>query len=113
MSTKLIITERQLESIKNHLIESSYHESLVEKIIQDLNTNYEPMIGIVREDGEYHEKPMVKIKVDGGEIEVADLYKYLGKKYKLGEGFIKQVIKDWMFGTIKDGNRLSKNVAIN
>jgi hypothetical protein len=113
MSTKLIITERQLESIKNHLTESSYHESLVEKIVNDLNTNYEPMIGIVREDGEYHENPMVKIKVDGGEIEVADLYEYMKKKYKLGDEFIKQVIKDWMFGTVKDGNKLSKNVAIN
>jgi hypothetical protein len=113
MSTKLIITERQLESIKNHLTESSYHESLVEKIVNDLNTNYEPMIGVVREDEEYHEKPMVKIKIDDSEIEVADLYEYMKKKYKLGDDFTKQVIKDWMFGTVKDGNKLSKNVAIN
>jgi len=113
MGTKLIITERQLEILKNHLNEYSHHESLVEKIVSDLNTNYEPMIGIMREDGEYHENPMIKIKVDDSEIGVADLYEYMKKKYKLGEEFIKQVIKDWMFGTVKDGNKLSKNVAIN
>ena len=112
MSTKLIITERQLNVLKARLNETNFHETLVEKIVADLNTNYEPMIGIMREDGEYHENPMVKIKVDGSEIEVSELYKYMRKKYQLGEEFTKQVIRDWMFGTL-DGNRLSKNVAIN
>jgi hypothetical protein len=37
---------------------------------------------------------------------------YFMKKYRLGEAFTQQVIKDWMFGT-HDGNKLSKNVAIN
>jgi hypothetical protein len=71
------------------------------------------MIGVIRDGGEYHDKPMIKIKIDGSEIEVSDLYKYMKKKYNLGDEFIKQVIKDWMFGTLKDGNKLSKNVAIN
>jgi len=112
MSTKLIITESQLHAIKLHLNETEFHENLVHKIVTDLNTNYEPMIGIMREEGEYHEKPMIKIKVDGSEITVADLFKYLKKKYNVGDGFLKQVIQDWMFGTL-DGNRLSKNVSIN
>lgn len=111
MGTKLIITERQLDVLRVRLNEANSHESLVKKIITDLNTNYEPMIGIMRKEGEYHENAMVKIKVDGSEIEVADLFKYLKKKYNLGDDFIKQVIKDWMFGTLK-GDSLSKNVAI-
>ena len=110
MSTKLIITERQYKILKN-LHETNFHESLVEKLVTDLNTNYEPMIGIMREDNEYHEKPMVKIKVDDTEITPKELFKYLKDKYKLGDKFIQQVISDWMFGTL-DGNKLSKNVAI-
>ena len=110
MSTKLIITERQYNILKS-LNETNFHEALVEKLVSDLNTNYEPMLGIMREGGEYHESPMVKIKVDENEITPAELYLYFRKKYKLGKGFTKQVIRDWMFGTL-DGNRLSKNVAI-
>lgn len=94
-----------------HINENNYHESLVEKLVQDLNSNYEPMIGVMREDGEYFEKPMIKIKADETSITPNDLYKYFKKKYGLGDEFIKQVISDWMFGTL-DGNRLSKNVPI-
>lgn len=110
MSVKLIITERQLEVLKN-LQENNFHSSLVEKLVNDLNRNYEPMIGVVREEGEYYEEPMVKIKVDGTSTTPKDLYEYLKAKYKLGTEFTQQVIKDWMFGNIKD-NRLSKNVPL-
>lgn len=112
MCAKLIITERQFNIIKNHLNESGAHQHLVEKLVQDLNANYEPMIGIVREEGEYHNEPMVKIKVDESSITPKELYEYFKKKYKLGDEFTQQVIKDWMFGNIKD-NMLSKNVPIN
>lgn len=93
-------------------MENNMHETLVEKLVADLNSNYEPMLGIVREDGEYYEEPMVKIKVDNTETTIKELYEYFKKKYKLGDEFTKQVIKDWMFGKIKD-NKLSKNVPIN
>lgn len=112
MGTKLIITEKQLGTLKQRLSESNAHESWVQKLEEDLNMNYEPMLGVVREDGEYNELPMVKIKADNSETTVKRLYEYFIKKYKLGEEFTKQVIRDWMFGKIKD-NRLSKNVAIN
>ena len=75
MSTKLIITERQYNILKS-LNETNFHEALVEKLVSDLNTNYEPMLGIMREGGEYHESPMVKIKVDETEITPAELYLY-------------------------------------
>lgn len=108
MSVKLIITERQLGVIK----ENNFHASLVEKLVRDLNANYEPMIGIMREEGEYHEQPMIKVKLDNRSITPKDLFEYFKKKYQLGTEFTQQVIKDWAFGTIKD-NRLSRNVPIN
>jgi len=111
MGVKLIITERQLSILKDYLNESNYHQHMVEKLVLDLDTNYEPMLGIMREDGEYHETPMVKIKVDESEINVKELYQYFKKKYQVNEKFIQQVIKDWMFGNIKN-NKLSKNVPI-
>lgn len=112
MATKLIITERQLGVIKSFLNENNAHAHLVEKLVADLNANYEPMLGVIREDGEYLEEPMVKVKMDENSITPKELYEYFKKKYKLGDEFTQQVIKDWMFGNIKD-NRLSKNVAIN
>ncbi len=108
MSVKLIITERQLGVIR----ENNFHSSLVEKLVNDLNANYEPMIGVMREEGEYHDKPLIKVKIDDRSITPKELFEYFKKKYRLGNEFIQQVIKDWAFGNIKD-NRLSKNVAIN
>ncbi len=112
MVKKIIITERQVQVIKKNIIENDMHENLVERMVADLNNNYEPMMGVMREDGEYREEPMVKIKVDNTETSIKRLYQYFKKKYKLGNEFTQQVIKDWMFGKIKD-NRLSKNVSIN
>jgi hypothetical protein len=107
MGRTIIITERQLALIQEH----SFSQAMVEKLVRDLDMNYEPMIGVMREEGEYHEEPMVKIKADQTETSVKDLYEYFLKKYKLGESFTQQVIKDWMFGRIKD-NMLSRNVPV-
>lgn len=112
MSVKMIITERQLEVLKQHLNENSVYESMVETMVKDLNTNYKPMVAAIREDGEYHDIPMFEVIVDGNEITPKELYEYLKEKYKTGEEFTKQVIKDWAFGTLK-GNQLSKNVRMN
>lgn len=112
MGVKLIIKESQYINLLKQVNENKLYTHLVEKLVTDLNTNYEPMIGIVREEGEYFEEPMIKIKVDESEITPKDLFEYLKKKYKLGDKFTQQVIKDWMFGNIKD-NMLSKNVPIN
>lgn len=111
MGVKLIITEKQLNVLEKHINENKFYESLVEKLVTDLNTNYEPMLGIMREDGEYFEEPMIKIKADESETTPKDVYRYFKKKYKLGNEFTQQVIKDWMFGSLK-GNMLSKNVPI-
>ena len=111
MATKLIITESQLKRLQKHIHENNFHETLVERLVNDLNLNYEPMLGIMRENGEYYEEPMVQIKADNSTTTPKELYEYFMKKYKLGEAFTQQVIKDWMFGNIKD-NKLTKNVSI-
>jgi hypothetical protein len=112
MSVKLIITESQYKKILNHINENNTHQKLVAELVSDLDMNYEPMLGVVRENGEYKEEPMIKIKVDEEGITPRELFEYFKKKYKLGDSFIQQVIQDWMFGNIKD-NQLTKNVPIN
>jgi hypothetical protein len=112
MGNKIIITENQYQRLKSYINESGIHQKMVELMASDLNANYEPMIGVVREDDEYHDVPMIKIKIDESEITPRELFEYFKKKYKFGDDFIKQVIQDWAFGNIKDG-MLTKNVPIN
>jgi phosphomannomutase len=67
----------------------------------------------VREGGDYHSQPMIMVKADEESITPKDLFEYLKHKYKMGDDFIKQVIRDWVHGEITDDFRLSKNVALN
>jgi hypothetical protein len=112
MKKRLIITESQLNMLKLSLNENA-HSSLVKRMKEELDMNYTPIEKFVREGGEYYEKPMVMVKADEEAITPKDLFEYLKYKYKVGEEFTKQVIKDWMFGKITDDYRLSKNVALN
>lgn len=113
MKKTIIITETQLERLKNFIQEGIVYTKMVERIKKDLDLNYEPSIGVMREGGEYFEEPMVKIKIDGEMITPKALYEYLKYKYKMGDDFTKQIIRDWMFGKINKDNRLSKNVPLN
>lgn len=112
MGTKMIITERQLNMLRQRLNENSVYENMVQTMVKDLNANYKPMLAAIREDGEYHDIPMFEVIVDGNQITPKDLFEYMKKKYGTGDEFTKQVIKDWAFGTL-NGNLLSKNVAMN
>ena len=112
MKKRLIITESQLERLKMNINESA-HSKIVKRMKEELDTNYSPIEKFVREGGEYFEKPMVMIKADEEAITPKSLYEYMKTKYKMGEEFTKQVIRDWMFGNITDDYRLSKNVAMN
>jgi hypothetical protein len=78
-----------------------------------LDNNYEPAEKFVREGGEYFEKPMIMVKADEEIISPKDLYEYMKYKFKTGDDFTKQVIKDWMFNKITDNYSLSKNVSLN
>lgn len=112
MKKRLIITNNQLNKLKQSIQEGEVYTKMVERMKKDLDLNYEPMLGVMRKGGEYFEEPMVKIKIDGESITPKALYEYLKFKYKMGDDFIKQLIKDWMFGKIEN-NRLTKNVALN
>lgn len=85
---------------------------MVEKMKKELDSNYEISSNYSRKGGEYQNVPMIKVKVDGELITPKDLFDYLQSKYKSGDAFIKQVIKDWVDGTISDDYQLSKNVAL-
>ena len=112
MGRKIIITESQLERLKINIQEGELHSKMVAMIKQELDKNYIPITGVKRKGGEYIETPMIKIKVDGENITPKALYDYLMYKYKMGEEFMKQVIRDWIFGNITDDHRLSRNVAL-
>jgi hypothetical protein len=113
MKKRVKITESQLERLKATINEGETHSRVVKQMKNELDANYEPIEKFVREGGEYFEKPMVMIKADEEAITPKALYEYLKNKYKMGDDFTKQVIKDWMYGNITDDYRLSKNVALN
>lgn len=113
MKKKLIITEGQLERLKRYLKEGSSHSDIVKQMREELDMNYSPIEKFVREGGEYFEKPMIIVKADEEAITPKSLYEYMKSKYKTGDDFTKQVIRDWMYGNISDDHRLSKNVALN
>ncbi len=114
MIKKIKITERQKEVLANfeRLSESSDHELIIKKIVDDLNLNYEPSIGTYRDGGEYYEKPIIKIKADGEVIRPKDLFAYMQFKNKaIGGEFLKQVILDWLNGDLNEYS-LTKNVKV-
>lgn len=82
-------------------------------IEDDLNLNYSPEVMTQRKGGEYFETPAFMIKADGTMTTGKNLLRYLSMKYgnMVGDDFLKQVIRDWVDGSIKDGY-LSKNVSM-
>lgn len=110
---RIKITERQKQVLANHILkESSDLERVIKLIVDDLNQNYEPIVGTYRKGGEYFEKPMVKIKADGEMITPNALWDYLKYKHQnIGGMVLKQIIIDWVNGDIKDYS-LTKNVSI-
>ena len=113
MKKRLIITESQLTMLKSHLTEGVAHSQIVKTIKTELDQNYSPITKFMREGGEYFEKPMIMIKADEEVITPKALFEYLKYKYKVGNDFLKQVIRDWVSGKFTDDYRLSKNVILN
>jgi endonuclease V-like protein UPF0215 family len=110
---RIVITERQREILtKFELNEVNDYELMIRKIVDDLNLNYEPVVGTYRKGGEYFEKPIVKIKVDGQTTTPKGLLDYLKYKNKsVSEILLKQIIIDWVNGDI-DNYTLTKNVGL-
>jgi hypothetical protein len=113
MKKKLIITESQLERLKNTLNENIVFSNIVKRMKEDLDKNYQPIEKFVREGGEYESRAMIMVNADEEVSTPKDLYEYLKYKYKMGEEFTKQVIRDWVDGKITDDFSLSKNVTMN
>ena len=110
MKTKLIITESQYKRI---ILETNIHSGLVKQMKEFLDMSYEPTESVMREGGEYFNKPMIKVKADEEIISPKNLYEYMKYKFEAGDEFTKQVIRDWMFNKITDDYQLSRNVALN
>lgn len=112
MSRKIIITESQYNKLLSFINESDFHIILGD-VLDDLNTNYEPVKAVVKDYHDYKEEPRIKVMVDGSVISDLDLLNYMKYKYHAvcGENFLKQAIDDWYHGRIKDG-MLSKNITL-
>jgi len=111
MKTKLIITEKQYNSIKRRLSESNDYQAIVNGIVEDLNNNYVRAIETYLDGGEYKKRKAFEVEVDGRIITPEELLEYFKTKYKFGENFLKQVITDWCDYKVVDGV-LSKNVGL-
>lgn len=114
---RIKITEKQRDLLaKVELNESKDYELILQRVVNDINLNYEAVAGTYRKGGEYFEKPMIKVNADGEMITPKDLLEYLNFKNKnLSNAFLKQVILDWAngrFSGIKDYS-LSKNITMN
>lgn len=106
--SRLIISERQLLMLETTLKENADHDIILNNILDDINSNYEMTNSTYRQGGEYFNKPMIKIKIDGEMITPKDLLSYLKYKYKVSDAFLKQVILDWVNGN----DKLTKNISL-
>ncbi len=112
MSNRLIISEKQLGSLADYVLENN-HSKVVENVVEYLKTYYEPYSGVYKKGGEYHKEPMVKNMVNGELMTVKSLYEHMLYKFDgLATDFIKQVIDDWYKDKIGDDYKLSKNVKV-
>lgn len=111
MKQKLIISERQYNKLTKFINESNDYENMVNDIVEHLEMNYKKAIEKYRDGNEYKQRKVFEIKADGDLISPKDLVIYLKNKYKVGEGFLKQLLDDWCDDKIKDG-KLSKNVGL-
>jgi hypothetical protein len=112
MKKKIIITESQFSRLQTKLNETTAHSYMVKEMKADLDKNYTPIKKYMREGGEYFERPMIQVNADKEVISPKSLYDYLKYKYKMGEEFTKQVIRDWVSGKITDEYMLSKTVSM-
>lgn len=112
MRKKLIISENQLLILKNYICEQDAHETIIKRITDDLNLNYEPSKGTFKKGGEYHEESMILNKVNQELMTAKSLVDYFHYKHKLSVEFLKQIINDWFNGNLNNDNNLSRNVSI-
>lgn len=99
MKKKIIIDEKQLHMISNHIIESVSHVRLKNSIFKFLNNDYEPSRGVKLMGNEFYSEPLVKKKIDGEEITLKALLKYITHKFNgLTQTELIDSIKGWYYG---------------
>lgn len=112
MRKKIIITESQLKTLKQNIFEVNAHSHMVKTLKEFLDEYYERVDTFVREGGEYFNEIMIKNKIDEELMSAKSLFEYMKYKFDVNEEFIKQVIRDWVSGTINDDYQLTKNVPL-
>lgn len=114
MRKKLIITENQLLLINNILKEDSNHTITMVKMVADyLSKYYSKSSGTYKDNGTYHNTPMLTNKIDDELISPKNLLRHLKEKFKLSPEFLGQVLRDWYDGKLDNGFLLSQNVSPN
>lgn len=113
MGKKLIITEQQAKKIMRVLTESSDYQDLVDKIVEDLEKNYKKAIETYRDgvSGDYAQRAVFEVNVDGELIDPLNLSEYVQKKYHVGKKFSQQLLDDWCSNKINNGF-LSKSISV-
>jgi len=103
-----------MKMLAKYVNENKDYEHMVKTIVDDIKLNYDMNLAAYRKGGEYFDKPMITVKVDGEMISPKDLLGYLRYKHKdLNVAFLKQIVQDWWNGKFINGNYdLSKNVAL-
>lgn len=95
------------------LKENSVHDRVLNRMVNDLNLNYEPAMGTHEIGNEFYNTALISKKVTGDTITPKDLFEYLNHKFQgLNKDFIQQVIIDWYHGRLADNGGLSKNVGV-
>lgn len=109
---RIIINEKQKKVIVDYINESHNYDRVLKRIIEDLDLNYEPAVGVNEIGNEFYNTIMIGKKVDGSNITPKALLEYFKSKYDVGSKFLKQVISDWYHGKINKNGSLSKNVPL-
>ena len=111
MNKKILITERQLSII---IETQTVHNRMVKKLVEYLNSFYEPLMGVFPGKEEYSSSGVIKNIVDDAILSPKALKDHLVTKFgpNISENFYKQVILDWFNGNISGDYILSKSVEI-
>lgn len=114
MGKKVIISETQYKMLETYLTESYDYQTLVEKIVEDLNKNYKKALETYEDKiaGDYNQRQVFEINVTGEIIDPLNLREYMQKKYNVGKKFMEQLLNDWCDGKIKNGF-LSRDISSN
>lgn len=98
MTKKIIISEKQLKSITNHLNENEVNRRVKNSIYDFLMNDYIPSSGVKKISNEFFNTPLVKKRIDGTMITPKELCDYIKHRFSnVNEDVVLEVIKGWFF----------------